>query len=89
MQPDMLLQPNADCISINQAFTDFIDQPDALSLPAPPYSHYSRLRRHAAMHSFLQKSMTITINTFSEIIVFTPLPLPYIIIPHTHVPKRI
>lgn len=79
LQPDTLLQPNADCRNTN-GLTDFIDQPDALSLPTPPGSHYRRLRRNGAMHSFLQKSITITINTFSNIIMFTPLLLSYITI---------
>lgn len=74
-----LLQPKADSRSIN-SLPDFIEQPDTLSLPTPPVSHYRRWRHNAAMHSFLQKSIPITINTFSNIIMFKPLLLSYITI---------
>lgn len=61
--------------------TDSIDQPDALSLLTPHDSHYRRLRRKGAMHSFLKKSIAFTINTFSNIIMLdTPLLLSYITI---------
>lgn len=79
MQADTLLQPNTDCRTTN-GLMDITEQTDALNLPTLPDSHYRRLRRNAAMHSFLQKSIPITINTFSNIIMFIPLLLSYITI---------